>query len=55
MEIDRNDIPDELARQGSPHPLVGPEPALCIYAKAAMGLVKDWTNRKREEHWQSAC
>jgi len=49
MEIDRNEIPDELARQGSPHPPVGPEPALHIYAKAAMGLIKDWTNRKCEK------
>jgi len=55
MEIDRNEIPDESARQGSSHPLIGPEPALHIYAKAAMGLIKDRTNRKHEEHWQSVC
>jgi hypothetical protein len=30
MEIDIHEIPDELARQGSSHPLIGPEPALCI-------------------------
>ena len=55
MEIDRIEMPDELARQGSSHPLIGPEPALYIYAKASMGLIKDWTNRKHGEHWQSVC
>jgi hypothetical protein len=55
MAIDRNQIPDELARQGSSHPLIGPEPALCIYAKAAIGMIKGWRSRKHEEHWQSIC
>jgi len=31
MEIGRNEIPDELARQVSSHPLIGPEPAIHIY------------------------
>jgi hypothetical protein len=55
MEIHRNEIPDEFARQGSSHPLIGPEPTLRIYAKAAMGMIKDWTSRKHDKHWQSLC
>jgi ribonuclease HI len=35
MGIDGNEIDDELARQGSSHPFIGPEPAIGISAKAA--------------------
>jgi hypothetical protein len=38
MGIDGNEISDQLARQGSSHPLIGPEPALGISAKVAGGL-----------------
>jgi hypothetical protein len=37
MGIDGNEIADQLARQGSSHPLIGPEPALGIFAKVARG------------------
>jgi len=37
MGIDGNEIADELARQGSLHPLIGPEPALGIAAEVAEG------------------
>jgi hypothetical protein len=40
-----------LNRQGSSHPLIGPEPALCISAKVAR--IRNWTSRKHKEHWQS--
>jgi hypothetical protein len=53
MGIDGNEIADQLARQGSTHPLIGPEPALDISAKFARGIVRDWTSRKHEEDWQS--
>jgi ribonuclease HI len=53
MGIDGNEIADQLARQGSSHPLTGPEPALGISAKVARGVIRDWTSRKHEEHWQS--
>jgi len=33
---------------------MGPEPALGICAKAARGVIRDWTNRK-QEHWQPVC
>jgi hypothetical protein len=51
--IDGNEIADQLARQGSSHPLIGPESALGISAKVARGVIRDWTSRKHEEHWQS--
>lgn len=37
MGIDGNEVADHLARQGSSHPLIGPEPALGISAKVARG------------------
>ena len=46
MGISRNETADELARQGSLHPLLGPEHALGIFAKVARGVIRDWTNRK---------
>jgi hypothetical protein len=53
MGIDGNETADQLARQGSLHPLIGPEPAFGISAKVARGVITDWTSRKHEEHWQS--
>jgi hypothetical protein len=35
MGIDGNEIADQLARQGSSHPFIGPEPALAISVKVA--------------------
>ena len=37
MGIDGKEVADHLARQGSSHPLIGPEPALGISAKVARG------------------
>jgi hypothetical protein len=53
MGIDGSEIADQLARQGSSHPLIGPKPALGISAKVGRGVIRDWTSRKHEEHWQS--
>jgi hypothetical protein len=50
MGINGNEIADELARQGSLHPLIGPEHALGIFAKVVRAVIKDWTSRKYEEH-----
>ena len=55
MGIDGNEIADQLARQGSSHPLIGPEPAFGVSAKVAMGVVRGWTSRKHEEFQQSIC
>jgi hypothetical protein len=51
--IDGNEKADQLARQGSSHPFIGPEPALGISAKIAREVIRGWTNRKHTEYWQS--
>jgi hypothetical protein len=55
MGIDGNEIADQLARQDSSHPLIEPEPTLGTSAKVARGVIRDWTSRKHEAHWQSIC
>ena len=51
--INGNEIADQLARQGSSHPLTGPGPALGIYAKVARGVIRGWTSRKHKEYGHS--
>jgi hypothetical protein len=46
-------VADQLARQGSSHPPMGPQPALGIFAKVAKEVIRDWMSRKHEEYWQS--
>jgi ribonuclease HI len=53
MGIDGNEVADQLARQGSSQPLIGPQPTLGVSAKVARGVSRDWTSGKHEEHWQS--
>jgi hypothetical protein len=48
MGIDGNKITDPLAREGTSHPLIGPEPALCIPAEVSRQAITDWTSRKHE-------
>jgi len=48
MGIDGNKTADRLARQGSSHPLPGPEPVLGI-SSVVTGIIRDWTSRK----WRS--
>jgi hypothetical protein len=55
LGINGDEISTQLARQGSLHPLIGPEPAVGIVAKATREVIRDWTSRKHEEHWQSIC
>jgi hypothetical protein len=52
MGIDGNEMADQLARQGSSSPFIGPEPALGISAKIARKVIRGWTNRKLTEYWQ---
>jgi hypothetical protein len=40
MGIDGNEMDDQRATQGSLHPLIGPEPALGISAKAANEVIR---------------
>jgi hypothetical protein len=55
MGIDGNEIADQLPREGSSHPTIGPQPLLGIPAKVAMEVSRDWTSTKHEQHWQSIC
>jgi hypothetical protein len=34
-------------------PFIGPEPALGISTKIAREVIREWTNRKHTEYWQS--
>jgi hypothetical protein len=53
MGIDGNEIADQLARQGSSHPLTGPASALGISGKVARGVIKFWTSGKHKDYWES--
>ena len=44
--IDGNETADKSAKQGSSHPLTGPERAVSVSAKFARGVIRDWTSRK---------
>jgi hypothetical protein len=42
-----------LARTGSEHPFIGPEPACGISIGVAKKAVRDWMNRNQNKHWES--
>jgi hypothetical protein len=42
-----------LARTGSEHPFIGPEPACGISVGVAKKAVRDWSSRKHKEYWES--
>ena len=46
MGLDGNETADELANQGSSHPLTEPKSELGISVKVARGVIRDWTSRK---------
>jgi ribonuclease HI len=46
MGIDGNEMADQVAKSGSSHQFIGPEPALGISAKTAREVIREWTNRK---------
>ena len=48
--IEGNEKADQSARKGTSCPLLGPEPALCISAKDAMGVISGWMNKKDKEY-----
>jgi ribonuclease HI len=48
-----NEIADKLARTGSEHPFMGPEPACSISIGAAKKAVSNWLNRKHTKQWES--
>jgi hypothetical protein len=48
-----NETADQLARTGSYHPLIGPEPACGISIGAAKKAARDWMRRNHQEYWES--
>jgi hypothetical protein len=46
-------MPDQLAKIGSEHPFIGPEPACGISVGIAKKAVRDWTNINHKEYWES--
>jgi hypothetical protein len=50
-----NEMADQLARMGSEHPFIGPEPACGISIGVAKKVDRDWMNRRRrkKKHWES--
>jgi hypothetical protein len=51
--IHGNEIADQLAKMGSLHPFIGPEPACGIYANVARQVIRDWVCREHYKYWQS--
>jgi hypothetical protein len=49
MGIEWNKIAAQLAREGSPLILTGPEPALGMSAKTARVVIRGWMIRKHKE------
>jgi hypothetical protein len=47
-----NEMADQLAKTGSEHPFIGPEPAYGISVGVAKKAVRDWTNKKYKEYWE---
>jgi hypothetical protein len=47
-----NEMTDWLARTGSEHPFIGPEPASGISVRVATKVVRDKTNRNRKKYWE---
>jgi ribonuclease HI len=48
-----NETADQLAKTGSEHPFIGPEPACGMSVGVAKKAVRDWTNRNQKKDWQS--
>jgi ribonuclease HI len=48
-----NETADQLARVGSDHPLIGPQPACGIAIGVAKKAVRDWMSRIHKEYWES--
>jgi hypothetical protein len=48
-----NETADQLARTGSEHPFIGPEPACSISIGVAKKEVRDWTKCNHQILWES--
>jgi hypothetical protein len=51
--IEGNETADQLAKRGSLHPLIGPEPACGISERVAKRAIRDWVCREHQKYWQS--
>jgi hypothetical protein len=51
--IESNEIVDQLARKGSLHPFIGPEPTCGISDVDAGRIIRDRMCGEHQEHWQS--
>jgi hypothetical protein len=49
--IIENETAYNLARSGSEHPFIGPEPACGISVGVAKKAVRDWTNRNHKKKY----
>jgi hypothetical protein len=47
-----NETADQLARTGSEHLFIGPEPSCSISTGVAKKIVRGWTNRNHKKHWE---
>jgi hypothetical protein len=48
-----NEMAVQLARTGSEHPFIGPEPACGISVGVAKKAIRDWSNRNHQKYWES--
>jgi hypothetical protein len=48
-----NEMADQLAKAGSDHLLIRPEPACGVSIGVAKKAVRDWMSRKHQEYWES--
>jgi hypothetical protein len=48
-----NEMAHQLARTGSEHPFIGPEPACGISVGVAKKVVRDWMKRNHRKRWES--
>jgi ribonuclease HI len=48
-----NETADQLAKSGSEHSFIGPEPACGISMGVAKKAIRDWMTMNRKKHWKS--
>jgi hypothetical protein len=51
--IEENEIADQLARKGSLHLFIGPEPTCGISGRVSGCDIRDWMCREHQEYWKS--
>jgi hypothetical protein len=51
--IKGNESADQLAKRGSLHPFIGPEPVCGISERVAKRAIRDWVCREHQKYWES--